>query len=82
MTDKPAFPRPFSRDVDAGIFFDGQEGMTLRDYFAGQALVGFCANPQLSKDFVKLNIGPRENNKWHGETAYKMADAMLEARER
>lgn len=34
-TGGPAFPHPALAD-------EGEPGMTLRDYFAGQALVGLC----------------------------------------
>jgi hypothetical protein len=49
----------------------GESGMTLRDYFAGQALAGYVAN----------------ENSWtvtcakSAEDAYNYADAMLAARE-
>jgi hypothetical protein len=42
-------------------------GMTLRDYFAAMAMQGVCA---------RVNWEPKAT----AETAYKMADAMLEAR--
>jgi len=45
-----------------------QYGMTLRDYFAGQALAGICADP---------NMPTVEKT---AELAYRMADAMLAAR--
>jgi hypothetical protein len=62
----PAFPAPMNGP-------DGrtQHGMTLRDYFAGQALAGFCAVP--------------DRYNWlcdDAAFAYKIADAMLAARER
>jgi hypothetical protein len=63
MDNPPAFPRPGFTDP-AGM----QEGMTLRDYFAGQALA-ICI-----KDFSK----PYEE--WALE-AYALADAMLAQRE-
>lgn len=48
-------------------------GMTLRDYFAGHALVGL-----LNKDYsrVMLCITPE----WIAEAAYGQADAMLAER--
>lgn len=50
----------------------GIEGLTLRDYFAALALQGILAQPL------------RVNEKWdHGmcaDSAYKFADAMLQAR--
>jgi hypothetical protein len=46
----------------------GQAGsMTLRDYFAAMAMQGVCA---------RVNWEPKAT----AETAYRMADAMLEAR--
>lgn len=43
-------------------------GMSLRDWFAGQALAGMMADPNVGADVAT------------GNTAYMMADAMLEAR--
>lgn len=43
-------------------------GMTLRDYFAGQALAGICA------------FGPYRTSA--PQEAYKIADAMLAEREK
>ena len=47
------------------------EGMTLRDYFAGQALAGILAS---------ANFGNVKD--WIGGKAYEAADSMLAARER
>ena len=47
------------------------EGMTLRDYFAGQALAGALADPTFNMPPAQL-----------AELAYMEADAMLAARER
>jgi len=66
-TGGPAFPVTFeggSNNGDAPFF---HEGMTLRDYFAGQALAGTGnVNYHTIKEMA--------------ETCYKIADAMLEAR--
>ena len=40
MTDKPENPQAFPHGNPT---HGGDIGMTLRDYFAGQALAGFCA---------------------------------------
>jgi hypothetical protein len=48
----------------------GDEGMTLRDYFAGQALAGYFANPHT----------PHQDAAGCGGYMYEAADAMLEAR--
>lgn len=46
------------------------EGMTLRDWFAGMALQGMCAN-ELFDEYPWQSYSKR---------AYEAADAMLEAR--
>lgn len=50
-------------------------GMTLRDYFAAKAMQGMLANPGMW-DLVNEN-----NAKAVVKDAYKVADAMLSARE-
>jgi hypothetical protein len=66
-TGGPAFARPCSVDRRLHTVIPEQDGMTLRDYFAGQALAG-----------MKNRAGTEEV---HAEIAYKTADAMLKARE-
>ncbi len=63
----PAFPREDYQTADAG----GQEGMTLRDYFAGQALMGLIASTRYTSP----------THKTYAECAFCHADAMLKARE-
>ena len=46
-------------------------GMTLRDWFAGQALAGMASNPRRD--------GPYSD---YAEDAYEYADAMLSEREK
>jgi hypothetical protein len=55
-----------------GWAHDPQPGMTLRDWFAGQALAGYFAAP----DTPHKCGGKRE-----AEYCYAIADAMLAARE-
>lgn len=70
----PAFPCHMQQH------HDGLAGMTLLDYFAGQALAGIMANA----DFL---VSARENGKGASldiviaSNAYDMAAAMLAARE-
>jgi hypothetical protein len=59
-----------SRDKEIAIDHDGQEGMTLRDYFAGKALQGLCANPEFAKEGIDTVA------RW----SFNQADAMLEER--
>jgi hypothetical protein len=67
MTDKevqilePAFP---SGNPEVG----GYSGMTLRDYFAGQALLGLIKNSGVGS--------------WYALQAYEIADAMIKEREK
>ena len=61
MNKEPVFP------LSTGTFHDG---MHLRDYFAGQALVGILSGKYW--DVCAINSSEQE--------AYKIADAMMEAR--
>jgi hypothetical protein len=54
----------------ASNHFD-QVGMSVRDWFAGMALQGYCARPDLEK----------ECQQGFAIAAYDQADAMLTARE-
>jgi len=73
MTDEPENPQAFPSNE---TFIDGSSytthlGMTLRDYFAGQALAGMFANP--SFDIVSAVTKAME--------AFDTADRMLVERE-
>lgn len=71
----PAFPQPMATAEDGAMYCSVEKaaelgGMTLRDWFAGQALAGMLAGPE-------GDITPTEAI---GQYAYQTADAMLEAR--
>jgi hypothetical protein len=66
----PAFP------IQATETDPAREGMTLRDYFAGQAMAGMCGT--LNKD-VAVRDGQVQLLAFF---AYELADAMLKARGR
>jgi hypothetical protein len=81
MKNPPAFPRPISNDsaTPEGItqgdrieYSQSQDGMTLRDYFAAKAMVGFLTN----KEWVD------KTTPVISKCAFAMADAMLESREK
>ena len=63
----PAFPTLFIESE----YGSGYKGMTLRDYFAGQALAGLCSTDELSTE------APAKLAVW----SYEQADAMLVIRE-
>lgn len=80
-----AFPRP--RGEGGGAYNEGQEGMTLRDYFAAKAIV---RSDELSYEFATKLMGSEppsgklENYNWwasyEAKLRYIHADAMLKAR--
>lgn len=61
----PAFPQ-------SGETFIGQEGMTLRDWFAGQALAGLLSPEAYTSQGWTIAVA---------RDAYEIADAMIAARE-
>jgi hypothetical protein len=73
-TSGPAFPNLGVKD-GYGNVVGAQKGMTLRDYFAGQALPSVITALQYSE--------PRGGETWNQMVArevYAAADAMIEAR--
>ena len=73
MKNIQAFPRPYSKDDygDYPVACKEQDGMTLRDYFAGQVLTGFMNQHALRFDPID-----------DANYCYKVADAMLEERDK
>jgi hypothetical protein len=72
MTSKPANPYAFSGptyEVNGHISY--QEGMTLRDYFAGQVIAGILGHSAIGQIGVATDVA---------EIAGQMADAMLAER--
>lgn len=65
----PAFARSATKGTSGIITRDAQTGMSLRDYFAGQALVGMLSNSSA-----------RGTSATYTEASYVFADAMLAAR--
>lgn len=81
--NEPAFPSHYEIVVGSRleenekVLLRSKEGMTLRDYFAGQALMGLCAFTGGTED-----IYPRRFNDGVANECYQIADAMLEARKK
>lgn len=65
----PAFPT--DGRIQHGTPYDG---MAMRDWFAGQALAGICANSAWNDAFHASVFAPS------AKAAYDMADAMIAAR--
>lgn len=51
--------------------YSTEPGMSLRDYFAAEALQGLISHPNRTNEIIIL-----------AEESYKMADAMMAAREK
>jgi hypothetical protein len=74
----PAFPS--TNDLGEGTTSSFM-GMTLRDYFAGQAIIGIMSNDTISTDFEAR--GQKNGTFYTWELAigaYEIADKMLKAR--
>lgn len=69
-----AFPPGIAVD-HAGDTYHGPYGMSLRDWFAGQALVGSML--MLGMDNEALDLSPKAV----ADHCFSLADAMLKARE-
>lgn len=72
----PAFPNSVQPD-----FQFAEPGMTLRDWFAGQALAGLCANSAMF-DWNGPITKVRTYESWAVDIATAIADAMLAERQR
>jgi len=67
-----AFPHTYEKTQEEGrVATVTQFGMDLRDWFAGLAMQGIISNEGSSPEFRNTDA----------EIAYKMADAMMKARE-
>jgi hypothetical protein len=72
MTDGgPAFPHEFKAQTATGIWSDRAPGMTLLDYFAGQAMQGVIMGPGCPGNAAEVS-----------RIAYDFAQCMLAERER
>lgn len=72
----PAFPQtiafnPNGEAVTAGMYFTEGPGMTLRDYFAAKAMLGYCSCASTVDSWSVETTA---------EQAYRIADAMLAER--
>lgn len=73
--DIPAFPQSDLSAYGMGPLEKGNGGMTLRDWFAGQALTGLMSDPGLRPSTLA-------EFSHMAERLYQVADALLAAREK
>lgn len=69
-----AFPHPVEFDPNGQLVSHGSFGMSLRDYFAGQAMTGMLSNSSC------LAEQAWKSDKCLAEWCYKAADAMIAER--
>lgn len=77
----PAFPIQNAQFTEA---YGGAPGMTLRDWFAGQAMHGIVGSIGSEEAYLRLRGHAQSEDltvsQWIARDAYKQADAMLAER--
>lgn len=76
-------PHPVLNTKDGAAYYDATPGMTLRDWFAGQALISDPGNnPNLPDDPANTSRWPdaKDLAERRAKWAYHQADAMIAAR--
>ena len=71
-----AFPSPAIYTPAGDQITYPEMGMTLRDWFASQAMIGLQSSARDG-----LNYPTKEGSKFSARSAFAIADAMLEERE-
>jgi hypothetical protein len=71
----PAFSRA-GFTITGEDYDEGDKGMSLRDWFAGQAMIGFISNSDIP-DLLRGGFKPEGA----ADACYMIADAMLKARQ-
>jgi len=74
----PAFPFPDIVNANGDVQ-SGCNGMSLRDYFAGQALTGLLSNTSLL-EMCDHNLPKHSTRMAASIYAYGLADSMIKAR--
>lgn len=76
-TGGPAFPREDyqANGHERGFENLGQEGMSLRDYFAAKAMAAIISNSKICDSIL-----PKINQEKVSIASYEVADSMLEVR--
>ena len=77
--DQPAFPRSHSVEVPTpGIRRHAQTGMTLLEYYAGQAMVGLICSPTAAGAVADVTSTGKEMSLAMAEMAWQMAESLVE----
>jgi len=85
----PAFPSPYEDEsyldwvASSGPHAPPSPGMSLRDWFAGQALASLSAHRPIPFRGINLQVHDDKIFEWCNQvsaTAWRLADAMLEER--
>ena len=76
MINEPAFPTGIITD-GKGKIIGGSNGMTLRDYFAAKSITWFLT----ALENEGMVDEPALLRQFAAESAYRMADAMMKARD-
>lgn len=81
-TGGSAFPFPPLYNSDGCGIYEGSNGMTLRDYFAGRALAGIAGQSKTFTDALVLKARELgiESEQYAAQMAYVLADAMIAER--
>jgi hypothetical protein len=81
LKDQPAFPEIKSKSDDpenqnvTDVFSEG--GMTIRQYYAGLAMQGICANPDISREIEKAGLTRDQVHVAYAAGAVRQADALI-----
>lgn len=81
----PAFPSEQGETLSGEWNQTYDSGMTLRDYFAGQALAGMTANPEFEKAWQEIEeVNKVSHEQWIiavSKVTYELSDAMIKERD-
>lgn len=77
----PAFPTGLAL-TQQGNPVGGDEGMSLLDWYAGMALQGMCANPDITAAMSDQGMKPYEIRDSFASSAWAQAEEMIKERER
>ena len=72
----PAFPG-FTSPESLVTDYQPYPGMTIRQWYAGMAMMGMNANPDISNAMAKTNLKPCDIRKLIASSSFIQADDMI-----